>query len=68
VDAGAISPDDKELFCYVDSPEEGFEMLKESLTKYHLQPQQARAEPAEHEKDDREKDTGDFPEIAKTRG
>ena len=65
VDAGTISPEDKELFCYADTPEEGFEMLKEGLTKYHLQPQQARA--AESDKEDG-KEPSDFPEIAKTRG
>ena len=64
VDAGTISAEDKELFCYADTPEEGFEMLKEGLTKYHL-PQQARAH--EPEKEDG-KEQGDFPEIAKTRG
>jgi uncharacterized protein (TIGR00730 family) len=71
VDAGTISAEDKDLFCYVDSPEEGFEILKDGLTKYHLQPQQARAqgpEKEEAEKEDREKEQGDFPEIAKTRG
>ena len=35
-DAGAISPEDVNLFHYVDTPEEGFEMLRESLTKFHL--------------------------------
>ena len=65
VEAGTISPEDRELFCYVDTPEEGFEMLKDSLTKYHLQPQQARVQ--EPEKEDG-KDQGEFPEIAKTRG
>jgi len=65
VEAGTISPEDRELFCYVDTPEEGFEMLKDSLTKYHLQAQQARIQ--EPEKEDG-KDQGEFPEIAKTRG
>jgi uncharacterized protein (TIGR00730 family) len=65
VDSGTISPDDKDLFCYVDSPEEGFEILKEGLTKYHLQPQQRPQEP---EKEEREKEAGEDPEIAKTRG
>jgi uncharacterized protein (TIGR00730 family) len=51
VDAGAISPDDLELFHFVDTPEEGFEVLKEGLTKYHLTPQPAK---------------GKIPEIAKT--
>ncbi len=36
VDAGAISQPDLELFKIVDTPEEGFEFLKEGLTKYHL--------------------------------
>src|SRR3954471_20618556 len=64
MDTGTISPEDKDLFCYVDTPEEGFEMLKEGLTKYHLQPQ---PRPQEPEKEDG-KDHGEFPEIAKTRG
>jgi uncharacterized protein (TIGR00730 family) len=36
VDAGTISPDDLELFKIVDSPEEGFEFLRDGLTRYHL--------------------------------
>jgi len=36
VDAGTISPEDLELFKLVDSPEEGFEFLRDGLTKYHL--------------------------------
>ncbi len=36
VDAGTISPEDLELFRMVDSPEEGFEFLRDSLTEYHL--------------------------------
>src|SRR6204780_838154 len=39
VDAGTISPEDMELFKIVDSPEEGFEFLREGLTKYHLGPE-----------------------------
>ena len=35
-DAGAISPEDVNLFHYVDTPEEGFEILRDSLTKFHL--------------------------------
>src|SRR5271157_3905670 len=56
VDAGTISPEDLELFKIVDSPEEGFEFLREGLTKYHLGPQQPKR-------------TGEaaVPEIAKTR-
>jgi uncharacterized protein (TIGR00730 family) len=36
VDAGAISAADLELFKMVDTPEEGFEFLREGLTRYHL--------------------------------
>src|SRR5215470_4403070 len=36
VDAGAISPQDLELFKIVDDPEEAFEFLRDGLTKYHL--------------------------------
>jgi uncharacterized protein (TIGR00730 family) len=35
-EAGAISPQDVQLFHYVDTPEEGFEILRESLTTNHL--------------------------------
>jgi hypothetical protein len=55
-DAGVISPQDVDLFKIVDSPEEGFEFLKENLTKYHLGPQQPKR-PGE----------AAMPEIAKTR-
>jgi len=54
VDAAAISPEDLELFKIVDSPEEGFEFLREGLTKHHLGP-------------DRPRRVGEVvPEIAKT--
>src|ERR1022692_3448761 len=36
VDAGTISPEDLELFKIVDSPEEGFEFLRDGFTKHHL--------------------------------
>lgn len=36
IDAGAIAAADLDLFKVVDSPEEGFEFLREGLTKYHL--------------------------------
>src|ERR1700726_3284937 len=38
VDAAAISPKDLELFKMVDTPEEGFEYLREGLIKHHLGP------------------------------
>ena len=67
VDSGTISPEDRNLFCFVDTPEEGFEMLKDGLTKYHLQAQQVRPQEPEPEKEEA-KDHTEFPEIAKTRG
>ena len=53
-DAGTISPEDVNGFTTVDTPEEAFEVLKEGLTKYHLQPQHAKHA------------TEEGPEIAKT--
>jgi uncharacterized protein (TIGR00730 family) len=54
IDAGTISPGDLDLFRMVDSPEEGFEFLREGLIKYHMGPQQPKR-------------TGEVvPEIAKT--
>ncbi len=35
-DAGTISPEDLDLFRVVDTPEEGFQYLRDGLTKYHL--------------------------------
>jgi predicted Rossmann-fold nucleotide-binding protein len=51
-DAGTISPEDVNGFTVVDTPEEAFEVLKEGLTKFHLQPTKQAAE--------------EGPEIAKT--
>lgn len=53
VDAGTVSAEDLELFNFVDSPEEGFEVLRDGLTKHHLGPQPKRVGEA-------------VPEIAKT--
>jgi uncharacterized protein (TIGR00730 family) len=36
IDAGTIAATDLELFKMVDSPEEGFEFLRDGLTQYHL--------------------------------
>ena len=52
-DTGVISPNDLNLFKMVDSPEEGFEYLKDNLTQYHLGPQPPKMKM--------------MPEIAKTR-
>lgn len=51
VDAGVISPNDLKLFHVVDTPEEGFECLKENLIRDHLGPHHPER----------------APEIAKTR-
>jgi uncharacterized protein (TIGR00730 family) len=54
VDAGTVSPEDLDLLKFVNSPEEGFEFLRDGLTKYHLGGPQKK-----------EKEV--LPEIAKTR-
>ena len=54
VESGTISPQDRNLFRFADTPEEAFRLLKSDLTQHYLQP---------HTKDD-EPNT---PEIAKTR-
>ena len=36
VEKGAISPRDPDLFQYADTPDEAFRILKEGLTRYHL--------------------------------
>jgi uncharacterized protein (TIGR00730 family) len=36
IDAGTIAAKDLDLFKMVDSPEEGFEFLRDGLTQYHL--------------------------------
>jgi uncharacterized protein (TIGR00730 family) len=59
VDKGAISPRDRELFTFADTPEQAFEMLRDGLTRNHLGPEPAPA--------DAEDETGVSPEIAKTR-
>jgi uncharacterized protein (TIGR00730 family) len=53
VDAGTISSEDLDLFKMVDSPQEGFEFLRDGLTRYHLGEQPKRA-------------GATLPEIAKT--
>src|SRR5271167_33579 len=36
VDAGTVSPNDLNLFKFVDSPEDAFAFLRDGLTEYHL--------------------------------
>ena len=54
-DRGTISPEDLELFQYVDTPEEGFRVLREHLEHHHLQLPVVDLDEEE-------------PEIARTRG
>ena len=42
VEAGTIASSDVELFRVVDTPDEGFEVLKDGLTRYHLGPERPR--------------------------
>jgi len=53
IEAGTVSPADKELYSTADTPEEAFEILRRGLTRFHLQ------EPHPREA---------APEIAKTLG
>jgi uncharacterized protein (TIGR00730 family) len=56
VDAGTVSPQDLNLFKFVETPEDAFTFLRDGLTEYHL------GGPPKKEK---EQDV--LPEIAKTR-
>jgi len=44
IEFGAVSPEDRDLYRFVDSPEEAFNTLREGLTKYHLQRPSPQAE------------------------
>jgi uncharacterized protein (TIGR00730 family) len=56
VDAGTVSPEDLNLFKFVDTPEDAFTFLRDGLTEYHL------GGPPK-----KEKEREVLPEIAKTR-
>jgi uncharacterized protein (TIGR00730 family) len=56
VDAGTISPEDLNLFKFVDTPEDAFQFLRDGLTQYHL------GGPPKKEKEQEV-----LPEIARTR-
>jgi hypothetical protein len=56
VDAGTVSPEDLNLFKFVDTPEDAFAFLRDGLTEYHL------GGPPK-----KEKEREVLPEIAKTR-
>ncbi|MGA2647148.1 MAG: TIGR00730 family Rossman fold protein [Candidatus Sulfotelmatobacter sp.] len=57
VDAGTVSPQDLNLFKFVDSPEDAFTFLRDGLTEYHLGGPLPK----------KEKEQEVLPEIAKTR-
>ena len=57
VDAGTVSPEDLNLFKFVDSPEDAFAFLRDGLTEHHLGGGQPK----------KEKEQEVLPEIAKTR-
>src|SRR5277367_5558447 len=59
VDKGAISPRDRELFQVADTPDDAFLLLRDNLTRDHLQPEAART--------DTEDETSFGPEIVQTR-
>jgi uncharacterized protein (TIGR00730 family) len=56
VDAGTVSPEDLNLFKFVDTPQDAFTFLRDGLTEYHLGGQPKK-----------EKENEVLPEIAKTR-
>ena len=45
VDSGTISPNDLDLFCMCDTPQEAFTYLRDGLTRYHLGAPQPRRAP-----------------------
>ncbi len=57
VDAGTISPNDLNLFKFVDSPQDAFAFLRDGLTEHHLGGPPPK----------KEKEQEVLPEIAKTR-
>jgi uncharacterized protein (TIGR00730 family) len=59
VDKGAISPRDRDLFKFADTPEEAFALLRDGLTRHHLT---TEIPPTDADDDHRLR-----PEIAKTR-
>jgi uncharacterized protein (TIGR00730 family) len=44
VDKGAISPQDRELFQFADTPEQAFALLRDGLTRNHLQTEELQDE------------------------
>jgi uncharacterized protein (TIGR00730 family) len=54
IDKGTISPRDRELFQVADSTDQAFEILRDGLTRNHLEPESAAQD-------------ADLPDIAQTR-
>jgi hypothetical protein len=56
VDAGAISPRDRDLYQFADTPDQAFTLLRDGLIANHLDPEAVRADQED-----------EAPEIARTR-
>jgi hypothetical protein len=67
VEKGAISPDDLKLFHFVDTPEDAFAILKESLTHNYLKEEEQPEAPKGENIPDMETEIIVRPEITKTR-
>lgn len=62
VENGTISREDRDLFRMADTPQQAFEILKEDLIRYHLEPEAKRGAPRTIEEEQMLN-----PEIAQTR-
>jgi uncharacterized protein (TIGR00730 family) len=66
IEKGTISPTDRDLFHFADTPEEAFSLLKQGLTTNHLEPESRHAPPPDGTQGPEV--PGDLaPDIAKTR-
>ena len=66
IEKGTISPNDRDLFHFADTPEEAFSLLKQGLTTNHLEPESRHAPPPDGTQGPEA--PGDLaPDIAKTR-
>ncbi len=66
IEKGTISPKDRELFQFADTPEEAFALLQAGLTTNHLEPESRHA-PGTDLPQGAESATDLAPDIAKTR-
>jgi uncharacterized protein (TIGR00730 family) len=67
VEKGTIAPDDLNLFQYADTPEDAFAILKDGLTRNHLEAEKKEETPSVQESVDVEAEMSLRPEITKTR-